>query len=117
MKIERDKIRPKSFAKPISESLFNRFENLNAWVKSMTGDLELGSTSYESRLWRRKKSQMSPEGWTEVKRSFEDFIGRPIRTPEQIEEYLQKRLEARRLAEEASKTNRPPPLILIDGTK
>ncbi len=117
LKVERDKIRPKSFANPIPKSIFNRFENLNGLINSMTYDLEMTITSYESRLWRRKKSQMSPAGWTEVKRSFEEFIGRPMRTPEQIGEYLQKRLEARHLAEEAAKTNRPPPLILIDGTK
>ena len=117
LKIERDKIRPKSFAKPIPESIFNRFENLNGLIKSMTGDLEMTIASYERRLWRRKKSQMSPAGWTEVNRSFVELIGRPMRTPEQVGEYLQKRLEARHLAEEAAKTNRPPPLILIDGTK
>ena len=117
LKIERDKIRPKNFAKPIPESIFNRFENLNGLVESMTGDLEMTITRYESRLWRRKRSQMSPEGWGEVKHSFEEFIGRPMRTPEQIDEYLQKRTEARHRAEEAAKTSRPPPLILIDGTK
>ena len=117
LKIERDKIRPKNFTKSIPESIFNRFENLNGLVESMTGDLEMTITSYESRLWRRKRSQMSPEGWEEVKHSFEKFIGRPMRTPEQIDEYLQKRNETRHIAEEAAKTNRPPPLILIDGTK
>ena len=117
LKIERDKVRPKNFAKPIPESIFNRFENLNGLVESMTGDLEVDIASYERRLWRRKRLQMSPDGWAEVKRSFEEFSGHPIRTPEQIDEYLQKRIDARHRAEEASKTNRPPPLILIDSTK
>ena len=116
LKMERDKIRPKSFAMPIPKSIFDRFKVLDGLVKSLSGTIEEDIASYERRLWG-KRSKMSPEGWEEVKRSFEKFSGRPMRTPEQIGEYLQKRLEARHLAEEAAKTNRPPPLILIDGTK
>ncbi len=116
LKMEFARIRPKTFAKPIPESQFNRFENLKGLIESLSGTIEEDIASYERRLWR-KRSKMSAAGWEEVKRSFEDFSGHPIRTPEQIGEYFQKRREARHRAEEASKTNRPPPLILIDGTK
>lgn len=110
------KVRPKNFSKSIPESAFQRFENLKGLIESLSGTIEEDIASYERRLWK-KRSKMSPEGWAEVKRCFEQIFGHPIRTPEQIDEYFQKRLEARHLAEEASKTNRPPPLILIDATK
>jgi len=116
LKMELAKVRPKNFAKPIPESVFCRFENLRGLVESLSGTIEEDIASYERRLWK-KRSKMSPEGWENVNRCFEEFSGHPIRTPDQIAEYFQKRLEARHLAEEAAKTNRPPPLILIDATK
>ncbi len=116
LKMEFAKIRPKTFAKPIPETQFNQFVNLKGLIESLTGTIEYDIASYERRLWK-KRSKMSPDGWEKVKRCFEEFSGHPIRTPEQIDEYLQKRLEARQRAEEAAKTNRPTPLILIDGTK
>ena len=116
LKIELAKVRPNNFAKPIPESVFYRFINLKGLIESLGGTIEEEIASYERRLWK-KRSKMSPEGWEKVMRCFEEFSGHPIRTPEQIDEYFQKRLEARHLAEEAAKTNRPPPLILIDGTK
>ena len=116
LKMEFAKVRPKTFAKPISEAQFNRFVNLKGLIESLSGTIEDDIAYYERRLWK-KRSKMSSEGWADVKRCFEEFSGHPIRTPEQIDEYFQKKLEARHLAEESSKTNRPPPLILIDATK
>ena len=116
LKIEFAKVRPKDFAKPIPESVFNRFKNLEGLIESLSGTIEEDIASYERRLWK-KRTKISPEAWAGIQRCFEEFSGHPIRTSEQIDEYFQKRLEARHRAEEAAKTNRPPPLILIDGTK
>ena len=116
LKIEFAKVRPKDFAKPIPASVFSRFKNLEGLIESLSGTIEEDIASYERRLWK-KRTKISPEAWAEIQRCFEEFSGHPLRTPEQIDEYFQKRLDARHRVEEAAKTNRPPPLILIDGTK
>ncbi len=115
---EYTEIRPKNWAKPIPESLFRRVWGLQGLIKNVKVNLNAEITTRERYFWD-DECLMSAECRTNVQRKFEAIIGRPIRTLEQIEEDRKKAAEAFQRAEEAamSKTNRPPPLILIDGTK
>ena len=104
--------------RPIPLSIANRAAGFRGLVKSVEGD-------YWQKLWRRElefweyREEVLPESWTKAQHKFEALLGRPLRTREQLEADRQRKAEAFRRAEEAAQsgTNRPPPLILIDGTK
>ena len=85
-------------------------------IESGTASIDMTIGYFENRFWR-DDHKMSPESQTNVMNRFKQSLGRPIRTPTQIEADRQRKAEAFRRAEEAAQsgTNRPPPLILIDG--
>ena len=118
LKKEYAKVKPQSWAKPIPASAFRRIRGVKGLINSTKCSLDAQITRYERYFWD-DEYLMSAECRTNVQQKFEAFLGRPIRTLKQIDEDLEKRTDAFRQAEEAamSKTNRPPPLILIDGTK
>ena len=118
LKKEYEEIKPRNWTKPIAESLFRRVRVLKGTIESTTSDMNAECVTFE-RQFERDCHKMPPEEQADVKRKFEAVLGRPIRTMEQIKMDQLKRAEAFRRAEEAAeaKTNRPPPLILIDGTK
>ena len=118
LKKESANVKPQSRAKPMPASVFHRVRGLKGLINSTKCGLDAQITRYERRFWD-DEYLMSAECRTNVQQKFEAFLGRPIRTLKQIDEDLEKRADAFRRAEEAamSKTNRPPPLILIDGTK
>ena len=118
LKKEYTKDRPQNWAKPIPSSVYHRVRGLKGLINSTKCKLDAQITRYERYFWD-DEYLMSAECKTNIQQKFEAFLGRPIRTLKQIDEDLEKRAEAFRRAEEAamSKTNRPPSLILIDGTK
>ena len=118
LKKEYAKVKPQSWAKPIPASAFRRIRGVKGLINGTKCSLDAQITRYERYFWD-DEYLMSAECRTNVQQKFEAFLGRPIRTLKQIDEDLEKRTDAFRQAEEAamSKTNRPPPLILIDGTK
>ena len=111
-------IKPKSFAKPIPESKFDTFWGLKEAIKSLTGDWYAEVTWYERLFWV-EKSKLSPETRVEFRQRFEALLGRPIRTLVQLNDNLRKQIATDLQAEVEALldpgTNRPPPLILIDG--
>lgn len=110
--------RPRNWARPIPESLFRKVWGLRGLIKTVKANLDAETTTRERYFWD-DEGMMSAECRTNVRQKFETFLGRPIRTLEQIENDRKKAAEAFQRKEEAamSKTNPPPPLILIDGTK
>jgi len=109
-------IEPKTHVRPIPLSIANRALGLKNLIEFITYDFEARIARHERDFWEYMENAPS-ESWTAVKRKFEEIIERPIRTLEQIEADRQRKAEAFRRAEEAARsdTNRPPPLILIDG--
>lgn len=112
------KIEPTTRIGPIPLTVARKARALKNMKSSLTVDYEAACEIYE-RDFEYNGYKLPAEGWTNVLRKFEAFLGRPVRTTEQIINDRTKAMEARLRAEEAAQsgTNRPPPLILIDGTK
>ncbi len=113
------KIEPKTRVRPIPLSVANRARALRLMGESLAVDYRGECSRYEYDFWDIRYKLVAERSVMKVQRRFEEILGRPIRTPEQIQEDHEKAVEAYRREEaaEKSKTNRPPPLILIDSTK
>jgi hypothetical protein len=71
-------------------------------LKNFAVDYEARCERYEQFFWDYGH-KMPAESWTNVLRKSEAFFGRPIRTPEQLEEYRQKKAETYRREREVER--------------
>ena len=110
------KIEPRTRVRPIPLSVANRALGLKRMGSSLAAGYEGECDRYEHDFWD-DRPKLPKSVSMKVARRFVEILGRPIRMPEQIADDWRKRVEARRREDDAAKTNRPPPLILIDGTK
>ena len=118
LKTEYAELLPMTNVRPIPLSLQNRERGLKGVIECMQTDM-FGEIDRFERWYVEEKDRMSHDDGAKIGDMFMTILGRPLRSLEQIETDCRKRNEKIRLAEEAatSKTNRPPPLILIDSTK
>ena len=116
-KREYTEIEPKTHTRPIPLSIANRAAGLKNLIEFISYDFDARIARHEHDLWV-DKDEFSPGVWADVKKRLETLLDRPIRTLEQLEENHKRAAEnSRRMKAAEAQTNRPPPLILIDGTK